>query len=172
MNIDKAIKICKDYNDLLKNRPYGYGIYPDEILCTCEKLKVLGRDWGEPLLCSDFEMYKGENIVLTNSATGYTFNPDEWYICWCNGNVGQLQFVHEHIFYDGFEKFLNKLHSYDPVDWDPYNCRIIYDIDNGKRVVNAYQKICDETAAEARKVTREYRARKLKEELDALESEE
>ena len=171
MNIDEAIMICNEFKNLLMNKPYGYGFTYTEILNTCEKLKLLGYEWGDQLPDSDFRICKPREFVLINSVTKYKFDPNKYYIHWDNGNVGQLQFVSEHIFYDGFEKFLNKLHSYNPLDWDPYNCHIIYNIEDGKRLIKDYADIIKETQKEAAEVTKKYRERQLEEELKRLRSE-
>lgn len=171
MNINEAIRICNEFKNLLNDRPYRYGMTYMEILDTCEKLKILGYEWGDPLPDPDFKICKGNYYVLTNPVTKYNFDPDKYYIHWDNGNIGQFQFVSERIFYEGFEKFLNKLHSYNPLDWDPYNCHIIYNIEDGKRLIDDYADIVKATREEAAEVTKKYRERQLEEELKRLRSE-
>ena len=165
--VDKALKICRDYQELCNNKPYGYSYYPSDLIATCEKLKAFGLEWGDTLTCEDFRITKGD-YYITNSATKYKPDPDAYYVHWDNGNIGQLQFVQEHIFYDGYNEFLEKLRSYNPVDWDPLNDHIIYDIENGKRVMADYKDIVKETRQKAREVAKQYRIKQLEAEMAKL----
>jgi hypothetical protein len=167
--VDEALKICRDYQELYNNRPYGYGYYPSELIETCERLKAFGVEWGDTLTCNDFKITKGD-YYITNSATKYKPDPDAYYVHWDNGNIGQLQFVNRHIFTDGFNEFLEKLRSYNPVDWDPYNCHIVYDVENGKKVMADYPQIFDETRKKANEVMRQERIKELEYEMEKLKN--
>lgn len=168
--VKEAKEICEKFKNLCSYVPYGYGYNVYELLDTCKMLEVLGLEWGENYKMEDFRIqkYKSGNYFITNSATHYKPEPDTYYIHWDNGNIGQLQFVQEHIFYDGYNEFLEKLRSYNPVDWDPLNDHIIYDIENGKRVMADYKDIVKETRQKAREVAKQYRIKQLEAEMAKL----
>lgn len=147
MTIDEKIEIIKAYQALKANMPYGYGTHENDILKTCELLKAFGWEWGHKTHYEDFRIRKG--YYITNNSTGHKSNPEEWYVEWDNGNVGAFQFVvedeHYNIVQNEFCEFVEMLMSYNPVNYDRLNNHIVYDIENGKKVLADYEQICKET---------------------------
>lgn len=149
MTNEEAKKIIEDYKKL-RSESIEYKYYAntaDEMMSILAKLEVLGLEWGDRLaIPNDFRITKG--YYLTNSKMQYKKRDDEWYIQWDNGNVGRLQFVREKywgLVEDEWKAFYAELLSYNPLDYDPMNCHIIYDIENGKKVMANYKDICKRT---------------------------
>ena len=168
-NLDKIIKICKDYQKILDDVPFSYGNYPNLIIEACEKLKVLGYEWGEEITYPDFSVVK--KPYITNSNTKYQFEDDKYYIVWDNGNIGRLQFVRQDYWWnvgDEWQEFIDKLMLYDPVDYDTLNCRMIFDIENGKRLLNDYPAITAETRKKMGQKIKVLKLEKAKKEYEKL----
>lgn len=146
--------ICEAYLDIQKSCGVGYGFHAYDIIKSCEKLEVMGWEWGHRLEYPHFCIRQG--YYLTNKGTAHESNPSEWYVVWDNGNVGRLQFVtygynvYETI-EDEWNEFRAKLMSYDPLNYDPLNCCIVYNIENGKRILEDYNDICNATLEKIRK---------------------
>ena len=173
LDLDRVISVCQEYQDIFSNLDHSYYPSPDGIIEACNKLKVLGLNWGDRLPRGDFRMRKGYHI--TNSETNYKPDKETYYIEWDNGNIGRLQFVSEMYWYlvsDEWDSFLNEMKSYNPVDYDPLNCHIVYDIENGKRVMADYKGICDRAKEKMMKKVRLAEIEKKKAELEKLISEE
>lgn len=117
-----------------------------EILEICELWEAMGWKPGHKHTFMDFRIHKGYYIV--NNGTGHEADQNEWYVEWDNGNIGRYQFasgdMYDHI-EEEWEAFRKKMMSYSPINYDPCNCHIIYDVENGKKVLEDYKSICDET---------------------------
>lgn len=173
LEIDEVIERCEQYQEVLdQTRGHYYdGSYPAAIIEHCRKLRIMGLKWGDKLPSGHFRLVHGSKFYITNS--GKKFHPDvnEYYIEWDNGNIGRLQFVRDEYWGDvteEWEAFREELMSYDPVDYDPLNCRIFYNIENGKRVMEAYKDICDRTATKMRVKIRQADIKKKQAELEML----
>ena len=168
-NLDKIIKICKDYLKIQDEAPYSYGHNPGDILTACEKLKALGYKWGDDICFRDFSITK--KPYITNSSTHYKFEDDKYYIVWNNGNVGRLQFVSQEYWWDvtdEWQEFRDRLMSYNPLDADPHNCNIIYDIENGKKVIEDYPEIVKQTREKMKQKTKRLQLEKAKKDYEKL----
>lgn len=172
MNLDEVIvklEECAHIIDDCIKYGYGYSRDPLTILQTCDKMKVLGIDWGEALnIPSDFTMC--QQYWLTNSATRYKPEKDSWHIEWDNGNVGRLQFVHENYWYvvqEEWDEFLREMRD-NALDYDPMNCHIIYDIENGKKAMEGYRDLCKRTQEAMNKKVKAEQIRRKQEELAKL----
>jgi len=148
LDLDSVIKICEQFKKVIELTKWreGYGNTPSELIYAAEKLKALGLEWGDRIQYRDFRIRK--NYYITNSATGYKPNKEEFYIEWDNGNVGRLQFVRQDYWFaveNEWNDFLSALRSYDPVDYDPLNCHMVFEVENGKRLIKDYPNICKET---------------------------
>lgn len=169
MNVKEVKDICQRFLELKKNLRYGYGYYAEEIMRDCEILEAMGWEFGHEINYPDFRIRKG--YYITNNGTGHKSNNDEWYVEWDNGNVGRLQFVSSEWWrYVGeeWENFKKELMSYNPVNYDPMNCHIIYDVENGKRVLENYQDICKRTREAIGKKLKQVKVEKAKAELERL----
>lgn len=174
MDLKEVKRIVKEYYDLVEHMNFGYSSYPRDLLITCEKLEALGFEWGDKLSFTDFVIRKGGEYKLTNSATHYKFDPDTWYIHWDNGNIGRYQFVDGfgyHYTMDEWNEFRDALMSYEPVDYDPANCHIVYDIEHGKKLLKDYRDICVRTQKKMDKKVAEARIEAKRKEIEKLQKE-
>lgn len=169
MNLKEATRICGEYYNLMQNSIYSGSPY--EMINICEKLAALGLEWGDPINYPDFYICKGGDYNLLNSATHYKFDKDTYYIHWDNGNIGKYQFTgdlgYRHID-DEWNEFKKILMSYEPLDYDPYNCHIIYDVKNGKRLLKDYKNICKSIDEKVFKKVKEIQIQKKLKEIEAL----
>ena len=169
MEISEVRKLMQQVRAIKANMPYGYGLYETEIIDTCDKLEALGRKWGEAVCPRDFLVTKGYHIC--NSATGHRSKDDTWYVVWDNGNIGRLQFVSDKYYYDvqnEWEEFKNRLLSYNPLDYDKLNDFIVYDLENGKRLMADYKQICEETLAKMKDKIKQIQLKEAKEKYERL----
>lgn len=179
MELDKLLELANSYNDtFVKNNPY-YTSSVTENIKICEALKALGYEWGSKkigrnsyycyLQNDDIRVYKGGNI--TNRATKYVFDDEKYYIHWVV-NVGKYMFVSDSQDYcdidEEWEEFEKKLHSYNPMEWDEHNDHIIYSIEDGKRLADDYENICQEIRGKIRKKLAEKELARAKEKYDKL----
>ena len=169
MNLDERIKLIKKYQKYCNtNVPCRYGSNPSDLLKTCEKLKALGFEWGDKITFEDFKITKG--FYISNSSTGYIPTEGRYYIQWDNGNVGAYQFTGNSDVYrevqEEYRAFKNKLMSYNPVDWDNLNDNIIFDIENGKKLIADYKNIIAETREIMRSKVNACKLKKAKEEYE------
>lgn len=172
MTIKEAKQITEDYDNLYKEN-YKYGYYAhtvNEMKSILTKLEVMGLEWGDSLVIPNhFRLTKG--YYLTNSKTHYKEQDDEWYIQWDNGNIGRLQFISEKYYAfveDEWEAFKAELLSYNPLDYDPLNNHIIYDIENGKKVMANYKDICKRTQEAMNAKVKEAQIKEMEEQLAKL----
>lgn len=174
MTIKEAKKIIEDYKNLCsEGNKYGYYANTvNEMKSILTKLEVMGLEWGDRLAIPiDFRISKG--YYLTNSKMHYKKKDGEWYIEWDNGNIGRLQFVHEKYYYlveDEWKAFKAELMSYNPLDYDHLNDHIIYDIENGKKLMANYQDICIRTQDAMYEKVKEARIKEMEEQLARLKS--
>lgn len=141
----------------------------DNVLDECNILEAIGEGWGYKIPY-DFDVKKKPHI--TNASAHYEFDDNEYYVVW--DSVSRLQFVHEDYYYDvteEWQQFLAELDSYEPLDSDSYNCRKIYSIENGKRLMNDYADICERTREAMQKKVKKAKVERLKRELEELEAE-
>lgn len=138
----------------------------------CEVLEALGEEWGYKI---PYNFTVCKKPYITNSSTKYKFGDDEWVVVWDNGNIGRFQFVADEYYgcvTDEWLAFLEELESYEPLDQDPCNCRKIYNIENGKRLMENYEEICKRTEEVMGEKIKIAKLEKLKREIAKLEVEE
>ena len=90
----------------------------------------------------------GKGYVLTNSTTKYEQNGRDSLVIWSE-STGRLAFTSSEYWYDiedEWEEFINILMSYNPLDYDEINNNYIYDIENGKKLINYVKKIAKESS--------------------------
>lgn len=174
MTLTEIKEVAKRFEEIRNTEHYTYGAhYPRDVLDACEQLEVLGREWGDPLPSGDFRMYKGTSYHICNSATHYIPGKDQWTIHWDNGNVGRLQFVGNKYYNTvahEWDEFLRRMRE-GCVDYDPLNCHIVYDIENGKKIMEEYDDICKETKIAMSKVIKKKQLQEAEKELERLREE-
>lgn len=176
MTTEKASKIIKDYDNLIsESKGLGYGYFEEDVKNTIETMEILRIPWGEKIrIPNDFRV-KGKPY-LVNSKTHFKFSENENYIVWDNGNIGRLQFgdfsgnLYKEID-EEWAEFEEKLLSYQPLDYDLMNCRIIYNIENGKRLIHDYENICSEVQSKIRVKVKKHEIEKMKRKLEELQKE-
>lgn len=173
MTLDERLELATKYDEVFGQE------YKDvqTIIEECKQLKVLGYDWGEVQfgtygkIHGDFILYKGGRN-LSNRTTKYRFDDEEYYIHWDNGNVGRYMFLVDADYSEEetkiWEEFRSELISYNPLDYDGYNCHMIYNIEDGKRLMNDYEDICDRTREKFRKYSTKKKLEKAKEKYEKL----
>lgn len=143
MTIDERISFLETYiNEFETSKNWCYGNYSIDYLEACKKLKVLGFEWGDNIKFDDFEIIKG--YYITNPTTNFQGDKDRYYIHWDNGNIGRLMFVTQEYWFlveEEWTEFNNILKSYAPLDWDEYNCHMIFDVEHGKKLISDYKDI-------------------------------
>ena len=174
MSLDDRIILIKAYMAAFNHSkmPFGYGQTTREYLETCNKLKALDYKWGDDLPHGDIKILKGESICLSRKATSYKFNPNTYYVVWDNGNIGRLMFINEAYYCNVEEEwraFEQKLLSFNPLDYDAFNNEYVYDIENGKKLIDAYRHIYAETSAAMMVKVKEAKRKKLLQQLKKLD---
>ena len=175
MKLDEIINICNQYMETMNEIKRSVCTDPIEIVEDCEKMKAFGYDEWERLPTPyDFAIRKGNEYPISNPVTKYKFDPDKYYIHWDNGNVGRLQFTTMEYYYtveEEWQEFEDIMLSYNPVDYDDFNCHIVYDIGNGKKVMADYKKICNEIGSKMDKKIKQIKIQKMEEQLKELKGE-
>lgn len=154
-SLDEIINICKEYEEVRKSSIYNFGCI-DDLIDICEKLKALGYEWGDRLIPPyPYDHFRiGKNIYIANSNTHFVLDKNKYYVQWDNGNVGRLQFVtyeYYHYVTDEWHEFEAILKSYNPVDFDDLNTNMIFEIEDGKRLMQDYPDICKKIEGKMRK---------------------
>lgn len=117
----------------------------------------------------------GKKYNLTNRKTNYKPNGKDTIIIWSEPS-GSLAFVDNEYWWnieieDEWEEFINVLKSYNPLDYDEINNDYIYDLKNGKRLIEDYEKIIDDFIKKANKKIKQVELEKKKKQLELLQKE-
>ena len=170
------IKAVKEY---LKYFPRD--TYAQNNLLLCEYAEELGVElsdkyyprieYGYFVINSQIKV--GKRYCLTNSATKYEQNGKDSLVIW-HESCGRLAFVNRDYWWDiadEWNEFMNVLKSYNPLDYDELNNNYIYDIENGKRLINDYGKIYQDFMEKVNKKIKEIDIANKKKELERLQKE-
>jgi len=121
----------------------------------------------------------GKKYHLTNSTTNYKQNEKDTIIIWSE-SCGRLAFTEQKYWYDvndEWKSFMEALKSYNPIDYDEINNNYIYDLENGKRLINDYDSILrkfgDEISTKIKEIelrNKKEKYEKLKKELEEIEN--
>lgn len=173
MKLDERLNLAEKYNEVFGD------VYPKTVIEKCKKLKLLGAEWGEyrigeyGSICTDFYIRKGG--IITNQSTHYEFEEDEYYIHWDNGNIGRLMFLYSADYSiaetEIWEEFEKKLMSYNVLEYDKFNDHMIFSIEDGKKLIADYGKICDATRDKFEKYCKKKELKRKKEEYEKLKKE-
>lgn len=171
-NLDEVIKQIEEYQILEKEaQGFRYNTqYSDSLLTSCQKLKAMGLEWGDKIDIP-YHFILTRKYYLTNSKTHYKSAKDEWFVVWDNGNVGRLQFVSDKYWSlvgEEWRDFYNEMLSFSPLDYDPLNDHIIYNIENGKKAMANYKDLCKRTQEAMNKKIKEAQVKELEEQLAKL----
>lgn len=115
----------------------------------------------------------GKKYNLPNRKTNYKTNGKDTIIIWLEP-AGRTAFVSSEYWFDvenEWQEFVNVLKSYNPVDYDGTNDIYIYDLKNGKRLIEDYEKIVDGFMEKANKKIKQVELEKKKKQLELLQKE-
>ena len=115
----------------------------------------------------------GKGCVLTNSTTKYEQNGKDSLVIWSE-STGRFAFVSGGYYddiIDEWEEFMDVLKSYNPLDYDELNNKYIYDIENGKKLINDYKDIVNDLEKKINKKIKMVQLEKKKKELERLQAE-
>lgn len=174
----ERIKAIEEYLKYFPNDTYA-----NKNLLLCEYADELGMELGNgyyPRIESGYfvinsQIKVGKRYHLTNSATQYEYeqNGIDSIIIW-NMPCGRLAFVNSE-YYDDIENewndFIDVLKSYNPIDYDELNDDYIYDVANGKRLINDYDEIIQNFKNKINKKIKEVEIENKKKQLEQLKKE-
>ena len=136
---------------------------------VCNELEALGLKWGDQLCPRrDFYIGRGSSISPVFSSD---LDKDIFYVVWDNNNAGRMQFAsgeYYHCIADEWKEFWAKLLSYNPIDCDYNHCRMVFDIENGKRLMSDYEGICENTQKKCLAKIKKEKIKRLRDELADL----
>lgn len=115
----------------------------------------------------------GKNYRLTNSTTKHEQNGIDTIVIW-SASCGRLDFVDEQYWYsieDEWKEFINILKSYNPIDYDEINNNYIYDLENGKKLINDYEELLEIFSEKIKRKINEVDTAKKREQLEKLKKE-
>jgi hypothetical protein len=145
--------------------------YADELGLKLNGSNYPRVDWKHCLINS--EIRAGKEYHLTNSTTKYKFNGEDTIIIW-SAPAGRLTFVRDEYWWDiadEWDEFMNVLKSYNPLDYDELNDNYIYNLENGKRLINDYKKIVDDFMEKVNNKIKKVELEKKKKQLELLQKE-
>jgi hypothetical protein len=145
----QKIEVIKKYLEFF---PYSEEAKNNLKLCEyAEELGIkLNGSYYPKIDCGYFvinsQIKAGKKYRLTNSKTNFEQNGIDTIILWTE-SCGRLAFINEKYWHDVQEEwdwFCGKLLSYKPLDYDEMNNNYIYDVKNGKKLINDYKSIIEE----------------------------
>ena len=112
-----------------------------------------------------------KRYYLTNSTTNYEQNFKDTLVVW-KESCGRYMFVDRHEHYllieDEWNEFINILKSYNPLDYDERNDDYIYNVENGKKLIDDYDEIVKRIKDKVDKKIKNSELEKKKRELEKL----
>lgn len=112
----------------------------------------------------------GKNYQLSNSRTHYQQNGVDTIVIW-DEPCGRLGFVDRDYWYtidDEWNELMQILRSYNPLDWDELNNTYIFDVENGKRLIDDYKQILSEFLDKCHVKIKQYQLEQKRKELEKL----
>lgn len=172
----KKIAAIKEY---LKYFPYDSSAKNNLLMCEyADELGVEVKDGYHSRIEYGYfvinrQIKVGKKYHLTNSATQYKQNGEDSIVIWAE-SCGRLAFVSDRYWWDienEWREFMNVLKSYEPLDYDELNNNYIYDLENGKRLIQDYDKIVKDFMDKVNKKIKEVEIANKKKELERLQKE-
>ena len=172
----EKIEAVKEYLKYFPNDSYAKNNlllceYADELDMEVGKSYYPRIEYGFFVINSQIKV--GKKYHLTNSTTNYEQNGNDSIVIWSE-SCGRLAFVNSEYWWtiaDEWEDFMNVLMSYNPLDYDKINNNYIYDLENGKRLINDYNEIVKDFQKKADKKIKEAELEKKKKQLEQLQKE-
>lgn len=172
----EKINTIKEY---LKYFPNDTNAKSNLLLCEyADELSIeLGKGYYPTVQYGYFiinsQIKAGKKYELTNSETKYEQNGKDTIIIW-SASSGRYMFV-DHGYYDSIEDewqdFKNVLKSYNPLDYDELNDNYIYNLENGKKLINDYDNIVQNFQNKVNKKIKEVQLENKRKEIGRLQKE-
>lgn len=112
-----------------------------------------------------------KRYYLTNRTTNYQQNFGDTIVVW-KESCGRYMFIdrneHWYIIEDEWNELISILKSYNPLDYDEVNDVYIYDVENGKKLINDYDEIIKRIKDKVDKKIKNSELKKKKRELEKL----
>jgi hypothetical protein len=173
----EKIEAIKNY---LKYFPNDYNATNNLTLCQyADELGIeLDRKSYYPKMDSGFfrinsQIQAGKKYYLVNSETQYRQNGFDTIIIW-HESCGRLAFVDDKYWFtieDEWKEFMQTILSYNPLDWDGLNNVYIFDVENGKRLIEDYKQILNEFMDKCHVRIKQYQLEQKRKELERLQKE-
>lgn len=172
----ERIKAIEEYlkyfpNDSNANNNLKLCQYADELGLKLNGSYYPRIDWNYCLI--NPQIKAGKKYGLTNSKTKYKQNGEDTIVIWSE-STGRLGFVDGEYWWDiadEWEEFKNILKSYNPLDYDEINNNYIYNLENGKQLINDYKMIVDCFMEKVNKKIKEVELEKKRKQLELLQKE-
>lgn len=176
-------EIVETYAKLCQSSESPYIVFnnssnANRLLELIDQWILMDVEWGFRMP-DDFRLVKGEqlNLYLTQRqcAKNYKFKATDYYIRWDNGNVGAYQFAHDSESYrvaqPAYKEFKERLRSYNVLEEDMLNDYMVFSIEDGKRLMDDYKAIKNETFEKISKAWKQYRYEQAKAMVAEMEKE-
>ena len=118
-------------------------------------------------------IYATKKVHLINHAKDFVPNEIDTLIVW-HSTCGRLRFVNQQYWFciqEEWEWLFDKLKEYKPLDYDETNNTFVYNVENGKRLIEDYTKITDELKTKLKQKILIFEKEKKMEELKKLQAE-
>lgn len=145
--------------------------YADELDMEVGKNYYPRIEYGYFVVNSQIKV--GKKYCLTNSATNYEQNGNDSIVIWSE-SCGRLAFVNSEYWWtvdNEWKEFMDVLKSYNPLDYDELNDNYIYDLENGKRLINDYNEIVKDFQKKVDKKIKEVELENKRKQLEQLQKE-
>ncbi len=172
----ERIKAIKEYlryypNDSYANNNLLLCEYADELGIEIKNSYYPSIEYGYFVINRQIKVGKKYNLV--NSATNYEQNGKDSIVIW-RESCGRLAFVSDRYWWnieDEWNDFMSVLKSYKPLDYDNLNNVYIYDLENGKKLIDDYDVIVKDFENKINKKIKEVDLARKKKELERLQKE-
>ena len=118
------------------------------------------------------QIFLSNNYDLTNHSTNFVPNGTDTLVIW-RADAGRCDFCSSEYWYNIDEEwkwFHSILKSYNPLDYDEINSTYLYNLENGKKLIDDYLEIKHKLNEKLRNKIKMVQIEKKKKELEMLES--
>ena len=122
--------------------------------------------------CVNDQIFLGKNYDLSNHSTDFVSNGAEMLVIW-RADAGRCDFClseYWHNIDEEWQWFNSILKSYNPLDYDEINSTYLYNLENGKKLIDDYLEIKHKLNEKLREKIKKVQIEKKKKELEMLEN--